>query len=187
MNNQPILKTERLRLRPFSLDDAPKVQKLAGDKEIARTTLLIPHPYKDGDAEIWINTHKPMLEKGKSITYAIVLKDTDELIGAIGLTLSKDYDHAEIGFWIGVPYWGRGFCTEAAMRVLKYGFEEHKLNRIFANHMTSNPASGKVMENIGMSYEGCCRQHVKRWGEYHDIKLYGILKSDYRDKISETN
>ncbi len=179
MDKQLILQTERLRLRPFSLDDALNVQKLAGDKNIAQTTLLIPHPYKDGDAEIWINTHKPMLGKGKSVTYAIVVKNTDDLIGAIGLTLSQEYDHAEMGYWIGAPFWGKGYCTEAARGILKYGFEELKLNRIFAHHMTNNPASGKVMEKIGMLYEGCCRQHVKRWGEYHDIKLYGILKSDY--------
>lgn len=179
MDNQPILKTERLKLRPFSLDDAPNVQKLAGDKEIARTTLLIPHPYQDGDAETWINTHKPMLEKDKSVTYAIVTKDTDELIGAIGLSLSIDYNHAEMGYWIGVPYWGKGYCTEATRGILKYGFEELKLNRIYAHHMINNPASGKVMEKIGMLHEGCCRQHVKRWDEYHDIKLYGILRSDY--------
>ena len=182
MDKQSILKTPRLILRPFSLDDAPSVQKLAGDKEIARTTLLIPHPYKDGDAEEWINTHEPMLKKDKSVTYAVVLENTDELIGAIGLTLNEKYNHAEIGYWIGVPFWGNGFCTEAGLVVIKYGFEELKLNRIFAHHMTNNPASGKVMEKIGMSYEGCCRQHVKRWGEYQDIKYYGILEADYREK-----
>ncbi|MCP4633875.1 MAG: GNAT family N-acetyltransferase [candidate division Zixibacteria bacterium] len=179
MDKQPILKTKRLVLRPFNLDDAPQVQKLAGDKEIARTTLLIPHPYKDSDAKEWIITHKPMLKEDKSVTYAVILAETDDLIGAIGLTLSKKYEHAELGYWIGVPYWGKGFCTEAANGVLKYGFNELGLHRIFAHHMTSNPASGKVMDKIGMLYEGCCRQHVKRWDEYHDIKLYGILKSDY--------
>ncbi|MCP4703417.1 MAG: GNAT family N-acetyltransferase [candidate division Zixibacteria bacterium] len=179
MDKQPILKTERLVLRPFSLDDAPQVQKLAGDKEIARTTLLIPHPYKDSDAKEWISTHEPMLKEDKSVTYAVILAETDDLIGAIGLTLSKIYEHAELGYWIGVPFWGKGYCTEAAKVTLKFGFENLKLHRIFAHHMTNNPASGKVMEKIEMSYEGCCHQHVKRWGEFQDIKLYGILKSDY--------
>lgn len=181
MDKQPTLEAERLKLRPFNLADAPRVQKLAGDKEIARTTLLIPHPYQDGDAEEWIGTHEPSFRKGKSATFAVVLSDIDELIGAIGLTISKNYDRAELGYWIGKPYWRRGYCTEAAQAILKYGFEELKLNRIFAHYMTNNSASGKVMEKIGMSYEGCCRQHVKRWGEYQDIKIYGILRSDYKD------
>lgn len=179
MNKQPILKTKRLRLRSFSLEDAACVQKLAGDKEIARTTLHIPHPYNDGDAEKWINTHEPMFRLGELVNYAIVLADTDELIGTIGLTLSKDYDRAEMGYWIGQPYWGCGYCTEAARALLKYGFTELRLNRIFAHYMTNNPASGKVMKKIGMEYEGNCRQHVKRWGEYQDINIYGILRSDY--------
>ncbi|HHI03693.1 MAG TPA: N-acetyltransferase [candidate division Zixibacteria bacterium] len=182
MSKQPILKTERLILRPFRLDDAPRVQELAGDKEVARTTLHIPHPYKDGDAEKWINTHEPMFKLDELVNYAVIMADINELIGAIGLTLTKDYDRAEIGYWIGKPYWGKGYCTEAAQAILKYGFEALKLNRIFAHYMTNNPASGKVMENIGMLYEGCCRQHVKRWGEYQDIKIYSILRSEYENK-----
>ncbi len=86
------------------------------------------------------------------------MAETDELIGAIGLTLSKKYDHAEMGYWIGVPFWGKGYCTEAAKIVLQYGFEELKLNRIFAHHMTNNPASGKVMDFcdiVGVVGGGC--------------------------------
>lgn len=178
---QMLIKTERLILRPFCPADAPRVKKLAGDKEIARTTILIPHPYKESDAEEWINTHESMLQKGKALNYAIVLAEVDELIGAIGLTLSQADSRAEMGYWIGVPYWGNGYGTEAAKALLKYGFEELKLNRIFAHHMANNPASGKIMKKIGMSYEGCCRQHVKKWDKYFDIKIYGIVKSDYKN------
>lgn len=65
----------------------------------------------------------------------------------------------------------RGYCTEAGKAVLKYGFEELKLNKIYAHYMTNNPASGKVMGKMGMSYEGCCLQHVKKWDEYLDLKM----------------
>lgn len=108
MKKRPILKTSRLTLRPFSLDDAPRVQMLAGDKEIARTTLNIPHPYEDGDAERWIKTHEPLFNEGKLVNFAIVLSDTNELIGVISLVLKKDFDNAEMGYWISVPYWGKG-------------------------------------------------------------------------------
>jgi len=84
-----------------------------------------------------------------------------------------------MGYWIGKSYWGKGYCTEAARRLIKYGFEELKLNRIFAHFMTGNPASGRVMEKAGMIYEGHLRQHVKKWDVVQDLKIYAILKDEY--------
>ena len=79
------IETERLLLRPFELSDGSRVKELAGDRAIADTTLNIPHPYKDGMAEEWISSHQPKFETGESVDYAIILKATQKLIGAIGL------------------------------------------------------------------------------------------------------
>ena len=92
MKTAPTLQTERLTLRPFTLGDAADVQRLAGDKDIASTTCAIPHPYKDGMAEEWINSHAEVFENGKGINLAIVLKDTGppsktDLIGAISIKI----------------------------------------------------------------------------------------------------
>ena len=182
MNVQPDLETERLILRPFNTNDSSQVQKLAGDREVAATTLLIPHPYKDGNAEKWIATHKPMFNIGKVYTFAVTLKENRILIGAIGLTVSKSNKRAELGYWIGKPFWNKGYCSEAARAMLKYGFEDLRLNRIFAHHMTSNPASGKVMEKIGMKYEGLLRQHVIKWDKFMDLKIYGIIAENYENE-----
>jgi len=179
MKSQPILKTQRLMLRPFTLADAPIVQKLAGDREIADSTLNIPHPYLDGAAEEWIGMHAEQLEKGRVVTYAIVLRKPDQLIGAMSLTLTQRFDRAEMGYWIGKDFWNRGYCTEAASAIMKFGFDNLKLNRIFAEHLTRNPASGAVMENIGMSFEGCLRLHVKKLGRYEDLNVYSILKEEF--------
>jgi len=179
MKQQPILKTDRLILRPFSFNDAPIVQKLAGDYNVAKTTLNIPHPYADGEAEKWIATHVPLFNIGKIVTFAIILSETNQLTGAISLILAPEHDRAEMGYWIGKSYWGKGYCTEAARRLIKYGFEELKLNRIFAHFMTGNPASGRVMEKAGMIYEGHLRQHVKKWDVVQDLKIYAILKDEY--------
>ena len=179
MTQQPTLATERLTLRRFTLDDAPRVQLLAGDKTIASTTLNIPHPYEDGMAEEWIGTHEKQRKAGKLENFAIVQKEDYLLVGAIGLVIKKEWDSAELGYWIGKPYWGKGYCTEAARAVLKYGFEELGLNRIHAHFMTQNPGSGKVMEKIGMKYEGHLRQAVKKWDEFQDLKAYAILKSEF--------
>ncbi|QTA82731.1 GNAT domain-containing protein [Desulfonema limicola] len=85
---------------------------------------------------------------------------------------------AEMGYWVGIEYWGNGYCTEATKKVLEYGFDTQNLNRIFAYHFGSNPASGRVMKKIGMKYEGCLRQAIKKWGKFEDSVLYGVLKSD---------
>ncbi|UCD75206.1 MAG: GNAT family N-acetyltransferase [Phycisphaerales bacterium] len=179
MPGQPTIQTERLILRPFTTDDAADCQRLAGDKDIAATTILIPHPYPDGAAEEWIATHQETFEKGEAVIFAITLRDGGDFIGAVGLTITARHHHAELGYWVGKPYWSQGYCTEAARAMLDYAFNTLNLNRVHAHHFASNAASGKVMEKIGMQYEGLCREHILKWGGYVDIRLYGILKTDY--------
>jgi len=180
MSGLPTLHTERLILRPFVLSDAPEVQRLAGEREIAATTINIPHPYEDGVAEEWINKHAERFEKGEIADFAICDRENGHLIGATALFLSLSNERAELGYWVGKPYWGKGYCTEAAREMLRFGFEELDLNRIFAHYMGNNPASGRIMEKLGMKYEGCMRQHVKKWGELLDMIFYSIIKSEYR-------
>ena len=178
-NKLPSLHTDRLILRPFELSDAPEVQRLAGEREIAATTINIPHPYENGMAEEWISKHAERFQEGETADLAICDRGDGHLIGATTLFLKPEYDRAEIGYWIAKPYWGRGYCTEAARAMLRYGFEELGLNRIFAEYMGSNPASGRVMEKLGMKCEGRLRQHVKKWGEFQDMIVYSILESEY--------
>ena len=84
-----------------------------------------------------------------------------------------------MGYWIGTPYWGCGFATEATAAVVRYGFEELQLNRVHAAHFALNPASGRVLEKLGMRREGCRRQHVLKWDRYVDLVLYGLLREEY--------
>lgn len=179
MSTQPTLKTKRLILRPMTPEDALPVQRLAGDRAIARTTLSIPHPYNIEMARTWIETQRLKYKAGKLVNFAIVHQQEDTLLGVIGLTLTPTHDHAELGYWIGKPYWGQGYATEAAAAVLRFGFETLRLHRIHAAFMAHNPASGRVMEKIGMVYEGTLRQHLKKWCHFYDVVKYGILKSDY--------
>ncbi|MFC1943063.1 GNAT family N-acetyltransferase [Chloroflexota bacterium] len=179
MTERPTLYTERLILRPHTLDDAKELQRLIGERDIASTTLNIPYPYKDGMAEDWISKHHESFDKGERVEFAIVHGEKGFLIGGIGLNVNKEYENAEIGYWIAKPYWGNSYCTEAARAILKYGFEVLGLNRIHAFHMTRNPASGRIMQKIGMSHEGHRKQHIKKWGKFEDIESYGILRSEY--------
>ena len=175
---RPTLKTERLVLRPFELSDAPRVQLLVGDRDVAKTTLVIGHPYELSSAESWIGTHQESFEKGEHITLAVALKEGGELIGAVSLGLKPEHDQGVLGYWIGKPYWNRGYCTEAAHGLVRHGFLELRLSRVYAQHFSNNPASGRVMQKIGMRHEGHLRQHVKKWGELLDVDAYGILRGE---------
>ena len=127
-------------------------------------------------ARDWIKTHEPNYKEGKGAAFAITLKNTGELIGAISLMdITKLGNHARIGFWIGAPYWNKGYCTEAGEAVLEYDFLERGLNRVHTDYMSSNLASWRVLEKLGMVYEGTQRQHITKLGEYEDLVLVGIL------------
>lgn len=175
-SNQPTLETRRLRLRPFGLADAAAVQRLAGAWEVAETTLLIPHPYPDGAAEAWIATHAPSWEAGTAVTCAITQRATGTLVGCVGLTIDRETTSAELGYWIGVPYWNRGYATEAARALVQCGVEVLGLTLIHAQHFPRNPASGRVLEKIGMRCDGLQRDAIRKWGRLEDVVCYSYAR-----------
>lgn len=177
--SQPVLLTPRLRLRPIEMADAPRIQLLAGERDVAYSTMLVPHPYEDGMAEAWIETHADSHAQGLSTTFGIEHRQSGELIGTIGLSIVVLHQHAELGYWVGKSYWGNGYCTEAARAVLKYGFEQRGLHRIQAKHFVRNPASGRVMEKLGLQREGILREYLLKWGVFEDVATYAILASEF--------
>lgn len=174
----PTLPTGRLVLRPFARDDAPVVQALAGHRDVASTTLNIPHPYADGLAEVWIETHRPAWEAINFMSLAATT-EADGVVGAVSLHLSIVHGRGELGYWIGVPFWNRGYATETSAEVLRYAFEVLGLNRVVGRHITRNPGSGRVMQKLGMTHEGCLRQHCVKWGRAEDVDVYGILRREW--------
>jgi ribosomal-protein-alanine N-acetyltransferase len=179
VSEQPTLHTDRLVLRPFRLTDAAAVQELAGAREIADTTVSIPHPYPDGAAEAWIGTHADAWEVGTHASFAITGKDGDSLMGAIGLVVSRANACAELGYWIAKPHWQHGYCTEAAQAMVAFGFEALGLHRVEARHFVRNPASGRVMQKLGMTPEGIQREAVRKWDRFEDLAVYAILASEW--------
>jgi len=186
----PTLTTGLLVLRPFGPGDAPFVQLYASDREIAATTRGIQHPYPDGAAEKWIALHEELFQSGKEVIFAISpgpewnsdkepAGAVPELFGSIGLIIENEDHRAELGYWIARPWWNRGIASHAARAVIEYGFTQLGLTRITAHHMLNNPSSGRVLEKAGMQREGLLRQHVRKWGEFHDVVLYGILATDF--------
>ncbi len=149
------------------------MQQLCSAREIAAGTLSIPHPYPDGAAAEWISS------RGREEPrFAIERREDAALVGAIGLRVEPDHARAELGYWVGVPYWNRGYATEAAAAVVRYGFEQLGLERIYAHHFVANPPSGRVLQKIGMRHEGTLRRHVLKWGERLDLEAYAVLRSE---------
>ena len=178
MTAGPDLQTARLSLKPLTRAHFESMLSLISDREIAATTLRIPHPYTRDDAEQYFASMEKLIDEGTMLRRSIFIRSLDEYCGSVGLHIEKDHDRAEMGYWIGVPYWGRGYASEAARAMVDYGFRELGLNRIYATVFAGNTASRRVAEKAGMRYEGCMKQHVKKWGEYKDLEIYAILAAD---------
>jgi RimJ/RimL family protein N-acetyltransferase len=173
------LRTARLLLRSLQDSDGPALVRFAGAREIAATTVRIPHPYTDDDARSFLGHARESYREGRSIFLAITMPPDTELRGAVGLELKPPHGHAELGYWIAIPYWGKGFATEAAKALVAFGFNMLGLHRIYAHHFDGNVASGRVLEKIGMRHEGRFRQHVRKWDQYIDVENYGLLANEF--------
>ena len=169
-----MLETARLKLRGFTESDIPDLVRLIGTREVAATTLRIPHPYKETHAREFLAS----IAKENELRLAIERRVDGQLCGGIGLHPDLQHGRAELGYWLGVQFWGTGYATEAATAVVQYGFEKLKLNRIFASHFEGNVASARVLRKIGMRHEGCMRKHICKWGKYLDSELYAILRDE---------
>ena len=176
--DQPSLYTPRLILRPFQSADAPDVQRLAGAAAVAEMTLNIPHPYGDGMAEAWIATHRAAWEAGTSVTFAITTADHG-LRGTVSMQLTRAHRRGELGYWIGQPYWGAGLATEAVTATLRFAFDVLHLNRVQASHLPHNPASGRVLEKVGMQREGLHRERYLKGARFEDVVEFAVLRREW--------
>ncbi|MFH5836883.1 GNAT family N-acetyltransferase [Proteiniclasticum sp. C24MP] len=178
------IETKRLLLRKLIASDAVRIEKLAGDYDVAKTTLNIPHPYPEGSASDFIESRHRAEEKKSIAAFAIVEKESQLFIGLINLNLSAPHSRGELAYWIGKDYWRKGYGTEAVEALIAYGFQVLHLHKIYAASFISNPGSWRVMEKAGLKYEGTLRQHVARLGEFHDLVYYGLLKEAYEDGLN---
>jgi RimJ/RimL family protein N-acetyltransferase len=170
--DQARIETDRLLLRPFDAADAPVVQRELSRVEMARM-LAIPHPYPEDGATKWIATARP----GRD--FAIVLRETNEVVGGISLFEREQHRRAELGYWCAIEFWGRGYATEAVRAVIDYGFRALELNRVHAECHGDNPASRRVLEKAGMTFEGHLRQHSFRVDRFADKLLFGALRGEW--------
>ena len=175
----PTLKTGRLILDGFHLLDAEATERMVGEYEVARYTLNIPHPYPPGEALVWIAGHAGEFERGEGVAFAVRRQD-GTLVGCVGMRIERRHDRGELGYWIGRPYWGNGYATEAARACAAFAFEHFNLHKLVAVRDPVNPASGKVLEKIGMTEEGFLREHLKKGELYLDAVMYGLLRKAFK-------
>jgi RimJ/RimL family protein N-acetyltransferase len=174
-----ILQTERLILRRLVPDDEETLRRLADDRAIADTMISVPYPFTIAHARAWISAYGETGPAAPHRYFAACLRDGGTLAGLTALRdIDADHQQAELSFWVGRPYWGRGLATEAGAAVVRFGFEVLQLNRITAYHMVRNPASGRVLERLGFRLEGLLRQRVRKWGVFEDVHAYAILKAE---------
>jgi RimJ/RimL family protein N-acetyltransferase len=142
------IRTERLLLRPFRRSDATEFTRLAGDWAVASMTSDIPHPLTEWQARAWLKPGR------NEVRFAIELNG--RLIGGAGYYRRRS-GTAELGFWLGREWWGRGYATEATQAVLKHGFEAGRLPGFTSSHFVDNRASAGVLRKLGFEPNGRCR------------------------------
>ena len=150
MDSFPEINTNNLKLRKLCPDDIPSLVKYAGNKKIADQVLNIPHPYGEFDAVFRISYVVQGFKNKTRYAFAITLKETNQLIGEISLHLDHEKRNAELGYWVGEPFWSQGIATEATMAIVKFGFETLELHKIYATCHVDNEASVKVLLKNGM-------------------------------------
>ena len=140
------MRTKRLKLRPLASRDAKRIAVLAGDWDVARMTGRIPYPYSVDLAQEWITG----LDDGECV---LGISHRFSLIGVCGF-MPDGAGSAEIGYWLGKPWWGRGFATEAAGALIDHCFTKMGFDRVTCGHFHDNPASAKVIAKLGFRYFG---------------------------------
>ena len=146
--------TKRLQLSTPKKEDLEQVVTLLNESpEFSNNTLNLPYPYTKANGEFWISLAENGLRNEDAVIFAIKDKKNLNLMGGIGLHITPAHHKAELGYWIGKPFWNKGYATEALESVLNYGLNQLNLNKIYASHFLHNPASGKIMEKCGMQIE----------------------------------
>lgn len=179
------LEDETLIMRPLESRDAGPIGVLAAAPEIAANT-FVPHPYPPEAADEFIRTAQDKWRKDEAFVFGIIEKRSGNFAGCMGIHPLPEHNRAEVGYWLGTPFWGRGLATAALRLLLQFGFNTLELNRVEAGHFDYNPASGRVMEKAGMRLEGRRRHYVLHREQYKDILWYAILRQDYAAERKET-
>jgi len=177
----PAIETDRLILRKLSMRDVNDIFEYASVPEIAKHVMW-GHHRNISDTLHFLRAVMQQYQNGLPSPWAMVYKENDKVIGTGGFHVwNLDHRRAEIGYALSQAYWNKGIMTEALKAMIKFGFEHLNLNRIEALCKVQNTASEKVMQKCSMKYEGTLREHIFVKEEFHDLKMYSILRSEFKE------
>ena len=174
---------DRIVLRRLRLSDAGDFFELANNRGVSRWLAHMPYPYPKAAAVAFIRRSQRLWRAKKGFHFGIVEREGGRVIGCIGLgRYENQHRCAQLGYWLGKPFWHRGLTTEAVGLILQFGFGPLRLYRIYADVFASNPASQNILKKCGFQQEGVRRQVLVRYGRRHDIINFGLLKPEYLGK-----
>jgi len=171
-----IIECDKCILREWKDSDLESLVKHANNYKIASNMRdLFPHPYTLKDGQVWIK-----IASNEKFGYYFAITIDDDAVGGIGLTVGEDIERisAEVGYWLGEEYWGKGITSSALNGIVNYGFEDLSLERIFSLPLENNIASRRVLEKNGFKLEGILRRNVIKHGRVHNQALYAVIRSD---------
>ncbi|MCC6751564.1 MAG: GNAT family N-acetyltransferase [Deltaproteobacteria bacterium] len=169
---------EGVLIRSYAATDLSALVRLADDRRIwQHLRNRFPHPYTEADGLAWLALAEAMRPETH---FALALEPDEELVGGIGLILGADVyvQSAELGYWLGEPYWGRGIATRAVRAICDWAFATFELERIHAGVFDWNPASARVLEKAGFTLEARLRRHVTKGGRVGDELVFARLRSE---------
>lgn len=187
LNEFPKLTSNRLILRKLLVSDIPSLIRNVNNPKISDQIINIPYPYLEEDAIFRLNFIYQAFKNKERYIFAINENNSSEVIGEIGIHLDKSNNKAEVGYWIAESHWNKGYASESLQLILKFGFEQLKLNKIIATHYLDNLSSEKVLIKNGMIKEGQLNEHYKINDKYLTVNQYRLTKSEYLNNISTTN
>lgn len=167
-----------VQLRKFQASDAQDVAKYADNQKIAKWLRdIFPHPYTLADAEWYVNDCAANSETRQCLRAIVV---DGEVVGSVGVYLQNDVGckNAELGYWLGEPFWGQGIATAAIKELCAFVFHHYDVVRIYAEPFADNTGSRRVLEKAGFVLEGTLRNSVFKNGEFHDSCIYALLRSN---------
>jgi [ribosomal protein S5]-alanine N-acetyltransferase len=166
------LGSERLLLRPPEFRDVAAITTWLGDYDIAKNLASAPHPYREEDAEAHVARSIEARALGEGYHFSVLRRADGVFMGQCGLRLKEG--RFRLGYWLGKPFWGLGFASEAAGRVLAYAFDDLKADGVSAGWFHDNPASGRVLEKLGFRHDGAFPQTSLARGHHvycHEVTL----------------
>jgi [ribosomal protein S5]-alanine N-acetyltransferase len=166
------LESKRLLLRVPASFDVSDMVRLGGDYDVAKNLSRMPYPYFESHAREWLATTAEKRAAGTDYAFAITRKDDGAYLGGCGLH-KRDLGAFEFGYWLGKPFWGQGYATEAARRLVAFAFLELGVDRVIAGHFHDNPASGNVLKKLGCVADGAGERDCLARG--HTVYCHNVL------------